>query len=411
MLMKMNRCHSDKIVFGLFFVFCVASLVCALLLSAPLTAQSGTYLDSAHGNSSYGVKRVGYGFPDYTKGLCAHCHEQHASIDGAEPDPAGGGPDKYMLLAENFSGAVQQPYSQSHDVCFSCHYGVGTLQSTAFYNESYSSTFGGEAAASSNIFDTFNKASYHNLKDVLTVASNNWSGTFSAANSNPCSVCHNSHLARRINANQGNPGFTAISKPSSHSTLWGSVSTERMNYYTAYYRAPFSVGANPASDPTKHEPDGVSRSYTSNEVQGSNLPDYVTFCNDCHNSIVSSYTLGRNLYAIDWTASGDQHGKGDGAGSAMGDLKAPYTSDGTSGGTQVDSTNFVTSCTDCHEPHGSSNEYLIRTTVNGSAVSITTSGKWYSLCITCHSLTGDHTWHTIGNSCNGSGCHDHGSNF
>ena len=52
----------------------------------PDKASSGSYLDSAHANTSDGVKRSATGFPtDYSQGNCAHCHEQHASITGAEP--------------------------------------------------------------------------------------------------------------------------------------------------------------------------------------------------------------------------------------------------------------------------------------------------------------------------------------
>lgn len=81
-----------------------ATLLALLILSwifYPEHSSSGPYIDdSAHGSSEYGVKRNATGFPsDYARGLCAHCHEQHASIGGAEPAPnSPAGPDLYLLL-------------------------------------------------------------------------------------------------------------------------------------------------------------------------------------------------------------------------------------------------------------------------------------------------------------------------
>jgi Doubled CXXCH motif (Paired_CXXCH_1) len=390
-------------------------------------ADAGTYRDSsAHGSTSYGVKRSATGFPtDYTKGHCAHCHEQHASIGGSEPTPNTGdaaGPDNFCLLANNFdTTATTGAYVRDENPCFYCHYGLGTYQATAFYNYSYSITFGGNTDSTpATIFDAFNSTSYHNLNDVLNFAKGKWP-TFTA-DSNPCSACHNVHIAQRScgkPTGSYDPAKSAISRPSNHGNLWGNDDgtvnfSERMDAYTSGYRAPFYVGATPTADPTRHEPDGESRLISSNEVKGLNLPDYVTFCTDCHNATnsITSQALG-TLKFINW-ATGDQHGKTNGAGSADGDLRAPYTSDGKSTGTQVDGTDFVLSCMDCHEPHGSSNEYLLRTTVNGTAVSITTTGVWHDFCTACHSVdlaTTNHVSLTTTSTCNNINCHNHGSNF
>ncbi|MCJ7600547.1 MAG: hypothetical protein MUO63_03485, partial [Desulfobulbaceae bacterium] len=92
------------------------SPLCIILL-APflyLPAQAGPYTDSAHGNGSltgYGVKRDSL-FPDsYVRGNCAHCHEQHASIDGNEPGPFSGTASPFALFADNFNtGKDTNPY-------------------------------------------------------------------------------------------------------------------------------------------------------------------------------------------------------------------------------------------------------------------------------------------------------------
>ncbi|MFH1020881.1 MAG: hypothetical protein V1782_09790 [Pseudomonadota bacterium] len=76
-----------------------------VLLGAALCV-AGIYTSSAHGNSTTGVNRTGLNNAtsgeDYAIGNCAHCHEQHASVEGGEPEPQGG-PDRYlgMDLEEN----------------------------------------------------------------------------------------------------------------------------------------------------------------------------------------------------------------------------------------------------------------------------------------------------------------------
>jgi cytochrome c553 len=402
-------------------------LITLIFLGSGLAYAAGPYTNSAHGSSTSGVERTDYptALEPYAQGNCAHCHEQHASIGGTEPTPNtldAAGPDKFCLLANNFdTTATTGAYIRDDNACFYCHYGLGTYQATIFYNYSYSITFGGNTDSTpATIFDAFNSTSYHNLNDVLNFAKGKWP-TFTA-DSNPCSACHNVHIAQRScgkPTGSYDPTKSAISRPSDHGNLWGDDDgtvnfSERMNSYTTNYRAPFYVGATPTADPTLHEPDGVTRLISSNEVKGLNLPDYVTFCTDCHNATnsITSQALG-TLKFINW-ATGDQHGKTNGAGSADGNLKAPYTSDGKSTGTQVDGTDFVLSCMDCHEPHGSSNKWLLRAEVNAKeGISITT-GVWYEFCTACHSVdlaTTNHSSLNTGSTCNDPGCHYHGSNF
>ncbi|HIC92592.1 MAG TPA: hypothetical protein EYP21_11185, partial [Syntrophaceae bacterium] len=107
----------------------------AWVLNGGQIAMAGPYLSSAHGNTSYGVDRNATGFPDYAVGNCAHCHEMHASIGGAEPAPTGG-PDKYALFYNNY-------VSQTDGVCFKCHDATTTISATAIVNRSYSYRAGG----------------------------------------------------------------------------------------------------------------------------------------------------------------------------------------------------------------------------------------------------------------------------
>jgi hypothetical protein len=121
------------------------------------------------------------------------------------------------------------------------------------------------------------------------------------------------------------------------------------DYAGVNYQAPYRYNTS-----TFYEPDG---SVTTN---GSNLTDFVTFCTDCHDdtNIITSSTMG-TLKTIDWNVStGEKHGKVDIDGTKS--MDAPYDTGGT-----------VLACTDCHEPHGSPNEALIRPEVNGAVLGAT----------------------------------------
>lgn len=379
------------------------ALISLMFLGSGLAyAEAGPYTNSAHGNTNYGVNRASTS--QYARGHCAHCHEQHASIAGTEPKPKTGdaaGPDKFCLLANNFATTTAIPgaYVQDDNACFYCHYGTGTLQEgTPFSNYSYSVTFGGNTDTTpATIFDAFNLTSYHNLKDVIDYAAATWTTTFTTDN-NPCCACHNPHLARRNKANPDNPAYTAISKPSAHDKLWGDDDTEGMDNYPFTYQAPYYY----AVTPTNYEPANNATS------DGSNLPDYAAFCLDCHvNAVTRSGGVPATINAIDWVTT-DQHGQASAAqASSDGSLKTPYA-DASSG-------NYALSCTDCHEPHGSSNEWLLRTGVNAKkGISIDNPGVWYEFCTACHSVnlsTTNHDNLNTTSTCNDAGCHSHGSNF
>jgi len=371
-----------------YFKFLLGTLVLLLFLITvqdayappppPPPPSSPTYTGSAHGNGTYGVDRTSLSTFGYTTGNCVHCHEQHASIGGAEPNPTGG-PDKYCLFSNNFNTSkTTNLYAQSDNVCFYCHFGAGTFQSSAFNNYSYSYTFGGCSLANcptANIFDAFNGLSYHNLYDVWRLIVGQYgTKTFSSfpIDSNPCSGCHNIHIARRSCGKPSGSFDTtksAISRPSDHGNLWGDG--EKMSNYTAGYQAPYYNSA------ATYEPDGSAAS------DPSKLPDYVTFCTDCHNTTNTIYStpLTRNLYTINW--SSEMHGGGVATNNgALNEIIAPYQ-DAQLG-------NYVTACTDCHEPHGSTNNYLIRKEVNNGTVTVTQNGigssgkEWLFFCDKCH---------------------------
>ncbi len=389
--------------------------VVTLFLGLACVATAGPYTDSAHGNSATGVSRTDMAAQGYVKGNCAHCHEMHASINGQEPAPASGSPSPAALFADNFSGVTVGPYIQSDNFCFYCHTSFGAVQvEGAITNEPYSNTFGGyNIAEASDILGTFNLSnSYHNLYDVQRFAKNKFS--FFKDSSNPCVACHNPHLAKRNKEHPADPTFTAISRPTDHENLWGDDVNERMSNYISY-RSPYSFGST-----SFYEPDGSTSS------DGSLVPDYNAFCLDCHREQVpTTQSVSRNpetpagfLTAINWSGAGDIHGararyfQVDGSDSPVfrtnpdlppGSIIAPYDQIPVQG-------NYVLSCLDCHEPHGSyfTSSYLLRRVVNGGVVggSGPPSGQvihQQDFCQKCHT----------DNHCGGPNgcftCHYHGS--
>jgi cytochrome c553 len=161
------------------------------------------------------------------------------------------------------------------------------------------------------------------------------------------------------------------------------------------YQAPYSSGST-----TTYEPDGTVTS------DGSNMPDYVTFCTDCHNTtyngggMTSSQKNQFKTFGTSWIQNPNwntsPHGSADASSSDTMKRKPPYNVN----------KNYVLSCTDCHETHGSPNRMLIRKEVNGESVVTFTSwdsrADWLTLCQRCHTVG---SGHKSGNPC--SACHLH----
>jgi hypothetical protein len=352
-------------------------LLSLALLCCPPSLNAGNYTDSAHGAADVGVYRsnIGDAPPQgfgYSRGNCAHCHEQHASFVGSEPGPAVDGPADFALFADNFSGIQSGSYVESDGFCFYCHNNNASAQQVL--NNDYSQTFGCGGQGTTSILPTMNQLSGHNLYDIVN---NFGDGTFPwfTSVSNPCDFCHNPHLAKRNKATPTDPTFSAISKPSSHFTLWGTTQTMESSYNTGY-EPPFC-----SSSLADREPAGSVDAATGR----ANTPNYVSFCTDCHNSTnqIYSTTLGGNVTEIDWV-TGDHHGQITARADVQ--LNEPYATEGTG--------NFVLSCMDCHEPHGAPNLMLLRRRVNGSDLSsnitdtdhalTAQNSEWGLLCSKCH---------------------------
>ncbi len=386
------------------------------------TVWAGRYLDSAHGSTSHGVKRIAAGFPaDYTKGHCTHCHDTHASIDGVEPDPDGPTPSPYTLFYDNHT-------DQTDNFCYQCHDETSFQDGGGIINRSYSYRAGAWTAVSpdnpNDILDAFSFVvpdSSHSLDDISTFITGRWNYT---ADSNPCTACHNPHAAQGDPADSdlaksaGTRGWP-VSRPADHTKnnnndwgLWGDDAGEKMSDYTLGYQSPLRFTVS-------YEPDG------SGTQDGSNLTDYVTLCTDCHNNsnTIFSTALGRNLNTFNW--NDEKHGIG-AADDNIPNVNEPATCNRVLLPYQAGLCGtYVLACTDCHEPHGSPNLFLTRKEVNKGLVTVDTgtgagpSGRanteWINLCNRCHNIVVGDTRHDHpaaippvppGPGCSGALCHD-----
>jgi hypothetical protein len=355
--------------------------VFACVLSWAYVASAGTYAESAHGNNDpapgYGVNRSDVvsdpDHPDaYDVGSCAHCHDTFNSS-----------------ICENPLMIFQTEY-----FCVQCHqYPPSSYQADMPYQGCYTYKFGGDTTITcpSSIKSAFlfidqvstgqpvsncgsNKGSAHYLADIRVFLQNRWGFGDTSDDINLCEGCHNPHKAQRHDFPVGSQGTSPISLPSTHDGDWdvyGADPTERMDscaspktYLAPYYYNKWGQG--------QYEPDGGSQQY------GANVPDYVTFCTDCHNDSNDIYStqLGRYLHKFDWDT--EKHGRAEASDdTSYTDFWSPYY-DNQSG-------NYVLSCTDCHEPHGAPNPFLIRQRVNDGTASVPGGkGEWTDFCKNCH---------------------------
>ncbi len=421
------------------FLIVVGVLLCVFIHSDIAAYHKATYTDSAHGNTSYGVKRSDAPADEvrYHRGSCAHCHDTF--------DQSICGVNELMLFAP------MNPTSQTDNFCFKCHQGADSVQVGGLTNNDYGSEFGGGTANFTNIKDAFasgymnddpeQDGSSHNLKYVRNRTKSYALGDWITADTNACLVCHDVHRSQKNH--DPYPGFppykTAVRRADDPSSgrgmpgnLWGDelnsdAGKEILNEWTVeYYQAPLRAdsGYEPAGDSTQ---------------DGSNLPNFAWFCYNCHRGEVTSGWTDANLgnrggyglFAINWiynNSSNDQHGawhsEGNGMGGDEGDVIAPYTSN----------YNHVLSCTDCHEPHGSPNPFLLRTCVNGKDGITVPIEEWendwghlylYDFCSACHVIyTRDssppaafyHSWFTTEQAPDidcfqNTGCHGHAGAF
>ncbi len=298
------------------------------------------------------------------------------------------GSPNFKMLAAGDAGTVSS-------TCFKCHTEGGVA------NMAIS---GPELA--DDIEEAFGLAKKHDLGSSVTIDGQ--------AYTLECSTCHNPHLVSGKHAETGQ-GVSPITRPSfgdpvnnpraMGKQLWGAIQGEKMDDY--------------ASTGTYRTPDG-------DELLGDQIPDYVTFCLDCHgpmsepaggiswtgdNHGLKSANVPNGGGAVpDWYGSGKGKGwNGDDCVSddatcwpviSRGKGEQIFSRDPYDQAERIAGANFVLSCTDCHEAHGGTVSSMIRAELNGWPGSGT--HIWNTSCNSCHYYYSD--WHA-GMSCGTASCH------
>jgi hypothetical protein len=396
---KTQYLHSTILILVTLFVW---------VLSSSGGASADMYTDSAHGNDSSGVNRSTATCENWPGGVCsigscAHCHDTF--------DPSTCGVNNFMLFYDDW-------VTKSDMFCFECH--SASTEHQQVTNYPYCVTFGGRAEFYANINKQFtneyskpaNCGSRHDLSaihDLMVDDTHNWG--FSS-DPDPCGACHNPHADQRNHpvAIDGEGKLnTAIRRPSDYKStdpagsLWGDDESERMDDYATSVGGTYQAPYYGSSGSGNYEPAGNGVS------DGSNLPDYATFCVDCHQYEQYDPERDQVVRAIDWSA--ERHGgfpsntcdagetyEGD---PFEGPLRPPYDT------YEPNEFNFVLSCLDCHEPHGTKKRlHLIRRMISGEELGADNdpcdeAGDWASICGRCHYLT-----HSYAPVC--TGCHYHG---
>jgi len=178
------------------------ALLGAAALCLPMPAAAGTYKSSAHGSNTTGLYRNAGGVNwlnapySYSRGNCAHCHEEHASMGGAEgipPAAATGSPSVYL------------GFSVEENLCFGCHnVAVPVGSATDKIKTDTDKAYGHGTGTTLNILGI---SARHRANETSVT------GVSTSAHVE-CTDCHNPHVARTGNHTAAGVNGNAITGPS-----------------------------------------------------------------------------------------------------------------------------------------------------------------------------------------------------
>ncbi len=320
--------------------------------------------------------------------------------------------------------------------CYKCHT-AGKVENLALSG----------AAVSNDIEEVFMKSEKHNLGTQFTTDGK----TFTLQ----CTSCHNPHIVTGKHWDVAS-GVSPVTRPDLNAdpatnqramgnALWGASSGQKMRDFAAqgsgtggWYYSTARGGTISWDQPAVYQPPKKGSGYNF-EFSSSVLPDYPTLCLDCHSQRVSPsnppVNWGQGISCTDNSVDppnqriecGAQHGlnaagmpnyvsdqgkagfwgssgnpdvlfhmnyvtRGRGVGHFM---RWPYDSAERTAGI-----NFVLSCTDCHESHGSNAASMLRSTINAYGAG---TSNWNTMCNNCHYYYGGQH---AGMSCGNASCHE-----
>jgi predicted CXXCH cytochrome family protein len=322
---------------------------------------------------------------------CTACHEVHGA-------------------AGAYAGMTK---ASKQNLCNQCHSATGGVINNALSNRA------GYVSAT-NIQDAFGKSGKHPLGKLFSLDGNVTNYTLE------CTTCHNVHIVtgKYWEANQSK---SPITKFTNNLAVWGASAGQKMSDY-----AGSGVYVTPYND----------------VFAGSQLPDYATFCLECHAGNLTSSSNPNPTQPtyglINWNS--DPHGlmNAGPSGQEQGlcpnwfDCGMAYGWDGDDRvGTQAEcwpvisrgqgrttwgrgpytdvrfnAGNAVMACIDCHEAHGSNRGSFVRERFNttdtggcgegSNGTNCTDASNWNSNCNACHWYYGQ--WHA-GMGCGNASCH------
>ncbi len=373
---------------------------------------SGDYEASSHGGT-----------------LCTACHDVHG----------GAGPFTGMTRAED------------ENLCYSCHTD-GVIR-----NDALSNNRPGGYSLADDIEQAFAMPQKHDHGTVFSKGGESYTLE--------CVSCHNVHLVngRYWDAQEGNRSpvtrFAGNDDNFPVTEVWGDDLGEKMDDFAergsgsgGWYYSTARGEVISFDQPAVYQPPKAGSGWEW-EFAGDVLPDYTTLCLDCHTYRMSDadppVNWGQGIDCTDNSIDppdqrvecGAQHGLGAAnRPSAWGDpykygsagnpdpifsepgvsrgrgayhfMRWPYDSVQRNAGI-----NFVLSCTDCHEAHGSNRGSIIRDRFNVSAngdcgtggnsspdgENCSDGGNWNSFCNGCHYYYGAQH---AGMSCGNASCHE-----
>lgn len=440
-------------------------------------------LSSQHFNADPAEKRLKIGFENDANN--SNCNQCHAA--GGSPVAAVADPQFYSNYGDYMNSAHSgKKCSDCHDVhgmsgsypamtkgnaqqlCYECHkdqsqpiadeYGGGF----GVVNDALANHRPGGYATSDDIQEAFSSSRIHDLGTIFSTET----GTYALQ----CTSCHNVHIVtgRYWDAEQNLSPVTRFpgnAEGFSVTNAWGDEPGEKMDDFAAlgsgtggWYFGISRGGILNWDQPAVYQPPKQGGGFGEFEFSGNVLPDYNTFCLDCHSNRVSDaippvnwgqgipctdngvdppnqrvecggdHGLGvagrpyakddhNPITAANWGTSGnpDQlfsmnyvtRGRGDGH-----FMRWPYDSAERNAGI-----NFVLACTDCHEAHGSSRGAMMRERFNVNengdcgvggnpdpdGENCSDGGNWNQFCNSCHYYYGEQHAEM---SCGNASCHE-----